>query len=93
MVASEVRKLAESSGTAAKEIANLIEESMLQVKDSASSSDDAGGKFEHIVDTLNNTQELMNEVMSRVQTQRDCTEELATLIEDLAIVTQKRRAA
>ena len=93
VVASEVRKLAESSGTAAKEIAGLIEESLLQVGDSATSSDDAGGKFEHIVDTLNNTQELMNEVIGRVQTQRDCTEELATLIEDLAIVTQKRRAA
>ncbi|MFN4328738.1 MAG: PAS domain S-box protein [Limnobacter sp.] len=93
VVASEVRKLAESSGTAAKEIATLIEESLAQVSDSASCSGEVSGKFEHISSTLGNTSEIMGEVVNRIQTQRELAKELANLIEELAVVTQKRAAA
>lgn len=93
VVASEVRKLAESSGTAAKEIALLIEESLAQVSDSASTNQEAGGKFELIVDNLSGTEGMINDVLAQVDTQRNCALELANLIEELAVVTQKRRIA
>lgn len=89
VVASEVRKLAENSSTAAKEIAVLIEESIAQVGESLEESDQAANKIEYIVNTLNSTSEVMGEVMQRVESQREDAQHVIELIQALSVSTRK----
>lgn len=93
VVASEVRKLAENSSTAAKEIAVLIEESIAQVGESLEESDQAANKIEYIVNTLNSTSEVMGEVMQRVESQREDAQHVIELIQALSVSTRKGQLA
>jgi len=93
VVASEVRKLAENSSTAAKEIAVLIEESIAQVGESLEESDQAASKIEYIVNTLNSTSEVMGEVMQRVESQREDAQHVIELIQALSVSTRKGQLA
>lgn len=93
VVASEVRKLAENSSTAAKEIAVLIEESIAQVGESIEENDQAASKIEYIVNTLSSTSEVMAEVMQRVESQREDAQHVIELIQALSVSTRKGHSA
>lgn len=93
VVASEVRKLAENTSTAAKEIAVLIEESIAQVGESIEENDQAASKIEYIVNTLSSTSEVMAEVMQRVESQREDAQHVIELIQALSVSTRKGHSA
>lgn len=83
VVASEVRKLAERSAVAAKEIANLIDESTRHVSDGARVSKAAASSFEGILSSAQSTVVNVGQIANATSAQRDTAQQVAQLIEAL----------
>jgi methyl-accepting chemotaxis protein len=83
VVAGEVRKLAERSSQAAREIAKLIDESVMQVSNGAQVSKDAARSFEGILNSVGRTGSSVNEIASAAEVQRRMAQQVAHVIDDL----------
>ncbi len=83
VVAAEVRKLAESSSSAAREIATLIEESVAQVEEGVEVSQNAAQSFEGILSSVTETGESVKQITSSAEQQRDLAIAVNRLIEEL----------
>lgn len=83
VVAAEVRKLAESSSSAAREIATLIEESVAQVEEGVEVSQNAAQSFEGILSSVTETGESVKQITSSAEQQRDLAVAVNRLIEEL----------
>lgn len=83
VVAGEVRKLAERSSVAAREIAALIDESVLQVEQGAEVSKGAASSFEGILSSVSRTGSSVSEIACATERQRRMATEVSTLITDL----------
>jgi len=102
VVASEVRNLAQRSAAAAKEIKELITESVQQVADGGKLADSAGAAMNDIVKSVQNVASLMQEIVSASQEQSlgidqvnqavtqmdDTTQQNAALVEEAAAAAQ-----
>ena len=102
VVASEVRNLAQRSAAAAKEIKELITESVQQVADGGKLADSAGAAMQDIVKSVQNVAGLMQEIASASQEQSlgidqvnqavtqmdDTTQQNAALVEQAAAAAQ-----
>lgn len=84
VVAAEVRKLAERSSDAAKEISTLIESSVVQVNQGAEVSKSAAGSFEGIMSSVRATASSVTDIAAATQRQRQMADEVSSLIEALA---------
>lgn len=84
VVAAEVRKLAERSSDAAKEISSLIESSVVQVNQGAEVSKSAASSFEGIMSSVQATAFSVMEIAESTQRQRQMADEVSSLIEALA---------
>ena len=84
VVAAEVRKLAERSSDAAKEISSLIESSVVQVNQGAEVSKSAASSFEGIMSSVQATARSVMEIAESTQRQRQMADEVSSLIEALA---------
>ena len=103
VVAEEIRKLAERSGAAAKEISSLIDESTLRVKDGATATEGVRHIFEaieanitarakgarFIATTMNQQTEACGEVVAAVGTTAQLTEGNASATTQLASTLQE----
>jgi methyl-accepting chemotaxis protein len=83
VVAGEVRKLAERSSVAAREIASLIEQSAVQVLRGAEVSKTAAGSFEGILSSVARTGESITQIAGAAESQRTAAGQVSRLIEDL----------
>ena len=83
VVAGEVRKLAERSSVAAREIASLIEQSAVQVLRGAEVSKTAAGSFEGILSCVARTGESITQIAGAAESQRGAAGQVSRLIEDL----------
>ena len=83
VVASEVRKLAENSSGAAREIGKLIEETVQQIGQGAEVSRTAARSFEGILASVGKTRGHVNEIADATQKQRITADEVARLIDEL----------
>jgi len=83
VVAGEVRKLAERSSVAAREIAKLIDESVLQVGQGAEVSKEAARSFEGIVSSVSRTGSSVSAIASAAERQRASAGEVSGLIAQL----------
>lgn len=83
VVAGEVRKLAERSSVAAREIASLIEQSAVQVLRGAEVSKTAAGSFEGILSSVARTGESITQIAGAAESQRNAAGQVSRLIEDL----------
>jgi methyl-accepting chemotaxis protein len=83
VVAGEVRKLAERSSQAAREIATLIEESTLQVSSGSSVSQEAVRSFEGVMESVRRTGLSVVEIEHATELQRTSADEVARLIQEL----------
>jgi len=102
VVASEVRNLAQRSAAAAKEIKELITESVQQVADGGKLADSAGAAMQDIVKSVQDVAGLMQEIASASQEQSlgidqvnqavtqmdDTTQQNAALVEQAAAAAQ-----
>jgi methyl-accepting chemotaxis protein len=83
VVAGEVRKLAERSSQAAREIATLIEESTSQVSSGSTVSQEAARSFEGVMESVRRTGLSVVEIESATVLQRSSADEVAQLIQEL----------
>ena len=90
VVASEVRKLAERSAEAAKEIARLMEESTTNVKEGATVSRAAAKSFEGILFSVKTAVENVAHIAGATSDQRMVAEMVAELISGLSLAAKQK---
>jgi methyl-accepting chemotaxis protein len=83
VVAGEVRKLAERSAEAAREISKLVQESTQRVNQGAEVSKKAGDSFEDIVASVGHTSSSITLIVEATRTQVEASAEVAALIAEL----------
>lgn len=88
VVAEEVRVLAGRSAEAAKETANIIEESISQVKIGNNIAEQTNKAFEEILTNIKKTGNLIGEIASASKEQSSGMEQISTAIAQLDKVTQ-----
>ncbi|MCK5707285.1 MAG: CZB domain-containing protein [Candidatus Aureabacteria bacterium] len=93
VVADEVRKLAERSGDSAKEIKNLIKESLSQVSHGVDVSKNAGENLQKIVSHINNVAEQLQSISLATQEQASTMEENTSITESNAAASEELSAS
>ncbi|MEY4417269.1 MAG: hypothetical protein RIQ53_4562, partial [Pseudomonadota bacterium] len=83
VVAGEVRKLAERSSSAAREIAKLIDESVMQVGQGASVSKEAAHSFEGVMGSVGRTVGSVTQIADAAEAQRSLANRVRELIQAL----------
>jgi methyl-accepting chemotaxis protein len=92
VVASEVRSLAQRSATAAKEIKELIGDSVTKVKAGTALVDQAGATMEQIVTSVRKVHDIMAEISEAGQRQSEGIEQIGQAIGDMDQMTQQNSA-
>ena len=92
VVATEVRNLAQRSATAAKEIKDLISDSVSRVEAGAQLVDAAGSTMEEIVDSVKRVTDIMAEITVASQEQSSGIEQVNQAIVQMDEVTQQNAA-
>ncbi|GAA4033981.1 methyl-accepting chemotaxis protein [Actimicrobium antarcticum] len=92
VVASEVRSLAQRSAAAAKEIKQLIGDSVEKVDDGARLVDQAGVTMDEIVSSVQRVTDIMGEISSASEEQSRGIEQINMAITELDEVTQQNAA-
>jgi methyl-accepting chemotaxis protein len=92
VVASEVRNLAQRSAAAAKEIKELISDSVEKVDAGAKLVNQAGATMEEIVDSVRRVTDIMGDITAATQEQTSGIEQINTAITQMDEVTQQNAA-
>ena len=92
VVASEVRNLAQRSAAAAKEIKELIDDSIAKVDAGGALVDRAGATMQQIVSSVQQVADIMNEITSASQEQSSGIEQVNTAIAEMDNATQQNAA-
>jgi len=92
VVASEVRGLAQRSASAAKEIKELISQSVAKVEAGTSLVDNAGTTMKEVVDSVKRVTDLMGEIASASVEQHTGIEQVNQAVMQMDEVTQQNAA-
>jgi len=92
VVAAEVRNLAQRSATAAKEIKELIGDSVSKVNAGTALVDQAGATMEQIVTSVRKVQDIMTEITEAGQRQSEGIAQIGQAIDDMDQMTQQNSA-
>jgi len=92
VVASEVRTLAQRSATAAKEIKDLIGESVSRVAAGSKLVEETGSTIKEIVQSVRRVTDIVNEISSASQEQRTGIEQVNQAVSQMDQVTQQNAA-
>ncbi|CNF07653.1 methyl-accepting chemotaxis protein [Yersinia kristensenii] len=92
VVASEVRNLAQRSAQAAKEIDNLITESVSRVSSGSALVESAGITMDEIVRSITNVTDLMGEIASASDEQSKGITQVGQAVAEMDSVTQQNAA-
>ena len=92
VVASEVRSLAQRSASAAKEIKELINNSVENVRHGSSLVDQAGDTMKEIVESIHNVTSIMAEITAASDEQTTGIEQVNQAIAEMDNVTQQNAA-
>lgn len=84
VVASEVRKLAERSSTAARDIGRLIDESLSRITEGTTRSREAGGAFAGITESVHKTGDAIADISRSAASQDEVSAEVVRLIRQLS---------
>jgi methyl-accepting chemotaxis protein len=92
VVAAEVRQLAQRSAAAAKEIKDLISDSVEKIDDGARLVDQAGSTMNEIVASVKRVTDIMSEITTASQEQSSGIEQVNKAIAQMDEVTQRNAA-
>ena len=92
VVATEVRNLAQRSATAAKEIKQLIAESVTKVDSGAKLVGDAGNTMDEVVSSFHEVAQLVTEIASASSEQSSGIEQVTQAVSQMDEVTQQNAA-
>ncbi len=92
IVAGEVRKLAERSSTAAREITRLVAETLERISLGTERSKDATSAFVGIVDAVQKTGDAIDEIAQSTSEQDTASAKVVDLIRDLSNATDRAAA-
>jgi len=92
VVATEVRGLAQRSATAAREIKQLIEDSVARIETGSQLADSAGRTMGDIVASVRQVTEIMNDITAASQRQSKGIEEVNGAITEMDELTQRNAA-
>jgi methyl-accepting chemotaxis protein len=92
VVASEVRTLAQRSAAAAKEIKELISDSVSKVENGTRLVDDAGKTMDEIVSSVKRVTDIVSDIASATQEQSSGIEQVNTAVTQMDQVTQQNAA-
>ncbi|SFL04638.1 methyl-accepting chemotaxis protein [Nitrosomonas aestuarii] len=92
VVATEVRTLAQRSAAAAKEIKELISDSVSKVEDGTKLVDEAGATMNEIVNAVKRVTDIMAEISAASQEQSSGIEEVNQAVTQMDEVTQQNAA-
>ncbi len=92
VVATEVRTLAQRSAAAAKEIKELISDSVSKVEDGTRLVDEAGTTMEEIVSSVKRVTDIMAEISAASQEQSSGIEQVNQAVTQMDEVTQQNAA-
>lgn len=87
-----MRKLAEKSSLAAREIAKLINQTVIRVSEGSRLSEDVDAAFSRILGAVENTTRSISEIRSATEEQEHSTQDVARLLEDLQGSGSPRKA-
>ena len=90
VVANEVRKLAEKSGLAAREIAKLINETVTRVGEGTRLAGEVEESFGRIVDSVGKTSSSIDQIHASTTAQASATHDASTLLTELERIATKR---
>ncbi|WP_371765627.1 methyl-accepting chemotaxis protein [Massilia sp.] len=92
VVAGEVRNLAQRSAAAAKEIKQLIGDSVAKIHAGTDLVDQAGATMEQIVSSVRKVHDIMAEITEAGQRQAEGIEQIGRAIDDMEHITQQNSA-
>jgi len=92
VVAAEVRQLAQRSAAAAKEIKDLISDSVDKIDHGAHLVDQAGATMNEIVASVRRVTDIMGEITTASQEQSSGIEQVSKAIAQMDVVTQRNAA-
>jgi methyl-accepting chemotaxis protein len=92
VVAGEVRALAQRSATAAKEIKDLINESVNRVRTGTAQVDEAGQTIQDVVSAVRRMTDLMGEITAASEEQHQGIEQVSQAVVQMDQVTQQNAA-
>jgi methyl-accepting chemotaxis protein len=92
VVAGEVRNLAQRSGTAAKEIGSLINDSVDKVEKATNLANKSGEALNEITKSVRNVQKLISEIAAASEEQRQGIDQINTAVVGLDNMTQQNAA-
>lgn len=92
VVAGEVRSLAQRSAQAAREIKQLIDDSMVKIQEGAGRADEAGRVMEEVVTAIQGVSTIMAEISSASQEQADGIGQVNVAIAEMDSVVQQNAA-
>jgi len=89
VVANEVRKLAEKSAVATREIAKLINDTINRVDEGTRLSGEVEAAFERIVRSVGRTSESIGQIHAATSAQANATHDASALLTELETITPK----
>lgn len=92
VVAAEVRSLASRSAEAAKEIKQLITDSLKRVETGNRLADQAGGTMTQVVESIGKVTQAMGEIMAASREQSDGVQQIGQAVSELDQTTQQNAA-
>ncbi|WP_229223490.1 methyl-accepting chemotaxis protein [Duganella sp. sic0402] len=92
VVASEVRNLAQRSATAAKEIKELIDDSVSKVETGSKQVEQAGSTMKEVVDSVRRVTDIMSEISNASEEQRVGIAQVHEAVTQMDQVTQQNAA-
>lgn len=92
VVAGEVRNLAQRAGNAAKEIAHLINDTVVKVEDGTDKTYKSGNALKEIIESVTNVARFVEEISESSNEQKQGMDQIATAISDLDSMTQHNAA-